>query len=377
MQEDARLISFDGSQELPIMNKIRSWRWLIPVLAILAIGFYHTRRSSAIPSTVTGYFLSPDGKWCVVTVEEDNAPLGLISTDGKDGVQRLAGTERASDLAWSPDSQSIYFTYSPGTKSSDQSSIRLKSVFTDLQPSVVVESTSGDETVHHTSPSPDGALLAYVRTGYVGSSRAFDDLKDVVHVRDLKTGSDVALTNYPLPFLSTSIQWSADSRILIFRGGGDTTLQAYKKNTQGSGLVLCYPQEKFRTQLVAYNFDYFALSPDSKFIALRGILDKKRAANAIVIGDLTGTELRRVQIAQVAPNMVWSADNRFLFIVDHLFAKPQLSRLDVQSGEIKVIVPSNGRKAIALIGRHDDTLFYSVAIDRNHSLLHSLSIKDK
>ncbi len=171
-------------------------------------GFYRHWDDWETPGTVSRVF--------VFDLVGGMATGSGIALDGPDGEGALAGDTPtkpfggADDIVWAPDGSGVYFVAREGGKT-EPTSTNLDIYWSDLSGAAPTNLTEANLALDALpTPSPDGQFLAYVAMNRPG----YESDRQVVHLRDLKTGVVTALTpQFDRSF--GSLAWTPDSRWLI------------------------------------------------------------------------------------------------------------------------------------------------------------------
>ena len=152
-----------------------------------------------------------------------------VAADGPAGVNALVGDTPGKpfggneDVAWSADGKSLYFVARKGDKDEPRST-NLDIWRSDLAGGAPVNLTAANEgTDALPTPSPDGQYLAYVSM----ARPKYEADRQVVQLRDLKTGAVVALTEKWDRSVG-SLAWTPDSRWLIATAEDTLDIPAFR-----------------------------------------------------------------------------------------------------------------------------------------------------
>ena len=158
------------------------------------------------PGTVSRVFVFPltGGRASGAGVAADG-PVGTLSGDTP--TKPFGGNE---DVAWSRDGRSLYFVARQADRAEPRST-NLDIWQSSLAGGAPVNLTAANQGMDMLpTPSPDGQYLAYVSMARAG----YEADRQVVQLRDLKTGTVTALTDkFDRSF--GSLAWTPDSRWLI------------------------------------------------------------------------------------------------------------------------------------------------------------------
>ena len=173
------------------------------------------------PGTVSRVFAFDlvDGKAVGTGVAADG-PAGANALVGDTPGKPFGGNE---DIAWGADGKSLYFVARKGDKNEPRST-NLDIWRSDLADAAPVNLTAANEATDALpTPSPDGQYLAYVAM----ARPRYEADRQVVQLRDLKTGAVVALTeNWDRSV--GSLAWTPDSRWLIATAGDTLDTPAFR-----------------------------------------------------------------------------------------------------------------------------------------------------
>ena len=171
-------------------------------------GFVRHWDSWETPGTVSRIFAFDlaDGKASGKGTPADG-PAGPATLTGDSPTKPFGGNE---EVAWSSDGRSLYFVARKADKDEPRST-NLDIWRSDLAGGAPVNLTVANQATDTLpTPSPDGQYLAYVAMGRPG----YEADRQVVQLRDLKTGAVTALTkDFDRSF--GSLAWTPDSRWLI------------------------------------------------------------------------------------------------------------------------------------------------------------------
>jgi dipeptidyl aminopeptidase/acylaminoacyl peptidase len=160
------------------------------------------------PGTVSRVFVFPlaDGKTGGSGVTADG-PRGANALSGDTPTKPFGGNE---DVAWAADGRSLYFV-ARQADAKEPRSTNLDIWRSDLTGAAPVNLTAANQATDTLpTPSPDGQFLAYVAMARPG----YEADRQVVHLRDLKSGVVTALTK-DWDRSVGSLAWTPDSRWLI------------------------------------------------------------------------------------------------------------------------------------------------------------------
>ncbi len=171
------------------------------------VGFVRHWDSWATPGVYTRSFAFALGTDGAITGEGAalDGPTGALTADTP--TKPDGGAE---DIAWAPDSQSVFFVARASDRA-EPTSTNLDIWQSRLDGTAPVNLTAANRATDRApAASPDGQWLAYAAMARPG----YESDRLVVHLRNLKTGADRALTA-GWDRSVASLAWTADSRALI------------------------------------------------------------------------------------------------------------------------------------------------------------------
>lgn len=295
--------------------------------------------------------LSPDGKHIAYVLSVPRSPddepghsyaeLFVVPTDGGSPKQYVHKPDGVSDIAWSPNGNSLTFL---ADRNSDKRK-QIYRIFVDGGEAVTLTDHISSITAHHWSP--DGKSIAFIASDPKTEEEKQAEKKgrdwqvyneDYKHRRlwrlDVASGESKQL--YDDNLTAWEFVWTSDSKNLIFQGTDKALTDdsyMFKKiyllpAAGGDPKVICQTEGKLGAM---------AVSPDSKRLAFLGAvsLNDPIAQSLFVVSLPTGTPKNLTEGMEASGSWTDWLDNQKLVLLSTRKQHTVLSEIDTNSGIMK------------------------------------------